>query len=455
MKITDIDHGDWTERRFEPDDPPAGDGKANGGAAPAAAKVEAKADVVVWPVLGSAAYHGLAGKVVNTILPHTEADPAAMLLQYLVSFGNVVGRQPYCVTDGAEHYPVLYLLLAGPTAAGRKGTSAQRIRAVFDIAAPDWTENNIASGLSSGEGIIHAIRDPVFGLNKNTGALVLHDAGVTDKRMLFDEREFASVLDRMRREGNTLETVIRDAWDCRRRLETKTKHSPTKATNPHVSITAHITIEEVRQKLNQTSMANGFANRFLYGCARRSKLLPRGGMLAKDDMDLLGAATSEAVTSAGAITLVDMAPEAAELWDSVYPKLVAEVPGLIGAILSRGATQTMRLALVYALLDRAPQIARVHLEAALAVWDYSEASARYIFGDTIGDPLADTIFRFLRGASPTGMDRTDISNRLGRNESAAKIDAALGKLLVAGKVRYEIKKPATGIGRHRELWFAT
>jgi hypothetical protein len=39
VKETFIDHGDWTETQYEPDDPPAGDGKANGGAAPAAAKV--------------------------------------------------------------------------------------------------------------------------------------------------------------------------------------------------------------------------------------------------------------------------------------------------------------------------------------------------------------------------------------------------------------------------------
>ena len=100
MKVTDIDHGEWTERRFEPDDVPAGKGN---GHAQTEIKVETKAVVDVWPVLDSAAYHGLAGETVSTILPYTEADPAAMLLQYLVSFGNVVGRQSYCIADGAEH----------------------------------------------------------------------------------------------------------------------------------------------------------------------------------------------------------------------------------------------------------------------------------------------------------------------------------------------------------------
>ena len=95
MKVTHIDHGDWTEERWEPDppdDPTTGNGKAIGGT-PGVTGAGAGADA--WPVLDKAAYYGLAGDVVNTIASHTESDPVALLLQFLVSFGNVVGRQPY------------------------------------------------------------------------------------------------------------------------------------------------------------------------------------------------------------------------------------------------------------------------------------------------------------------------------------------------------------------------
>jgi putative DNA primase/helicase len=49
----------------------------------------------VWPVMHGAAYHGLAGEVVHTIEPHSEADPVAILLQFLAAFGNAVGPAPY------------------------------------------------------------------------------------------------------------------------------------------------------------------------------------------------------------------------------------------------------------------------------------------------------------------------------------------------------------------------
>jgi hypothetical protein len=103
MKVTHIDHGDWTEDVFEPDDPQTGTGKANGGAGTAASSgAQPGTSGGAWPVLDSAALHGLAGNVVNTILPHTESDPVGLLLQFLVSFGNAVGRQPFYFIEGAR-----------------------------------------------------------------------------------------------------------------------------------------------------------------------------------------------------------------------------------------------------------------------------------------------------------------------------------------------------------------
>ena len=126
---------------------------------------------------------------------------------------------------------------------------------------------------------------------------------------------------------------------------------------------------------------------------------------------------------------------------------------MLGAITDRAEAQTIRLALIYALLDSARQIDVAHLEAALALWRYCEASARYVFGDLIGNPVADTILRALRAAGADGLSRTDVINLFGRNLSTAQVDAALVALLSAGKARRSnVKK--TG-GRPREMWFAT
>ena len=45
-----------------------------------------------WPEpLDEAAFHGLAGEFVRMVEPHTEADPNALLVQVLVSYGNAIG----------------------------------------------------------------------------------------------------------------------------------------------------------------------------------------------------------------------------------------------------------------------------------------------------------------------------------------------------------------------------
>ena len=150
-----------------------------------------------------------------------------------------------------------------------------------------------------------------------------------------------------------------------------------------------------------------------------------------------------------------MTDAANQHWNDVYLKLSEGPPGLLGAITDRAEAQTTRLALVYALLDQNQQIDVVHIDAALAVWNFCVASARYIFGDLVGDPVADTILRALRGAGADGLSRTDLINLFGRNLSANKIDAALIKLLSVGKVRRGSIKKAAGAGRPRETWFAT
>ncbi len=72
---------------------------------------------------------------------------------------------------------------------------------------------------------------------------------------------------------------------------------------------------------------------------------------------------------------------------------------MLGAVTARAEAIVMRLAVVYAVLDGRTHIGVEHLRAALAVWQYCEDSARYVFGDALGDPVADELLEALRGAA--------------------------------------------------------
>jgi hypothetical protein len=271
---------------------------------------------------------------------------------------------------------------------------------------------------------------------------------VSDKRLFVIEAEFASTLAVMKREGNTLSPIVRAAWDTGK-LGMLTKNSPAHATDALISITGHITADELRRELDRNSMGNGFANRFLFACVRRGSLLPHGGDLREVEIAKLGEATGTVIEQASKVTRVRMTPAARDHWTAIYPKLSAEREGLLGALTARAEAQTIRLALIYTLLDGKSEMDVVHLHAAEAVWAYCDASVQYVFGDSFGDPIADEILRSLRVAGPDGMTRTAIRDLFGRNRNANQIGAALASLATHGRAKCQFRQ--TG-GKPAELW---
>jgi hypothetical protein len=404
-----------------------------------------------WPVMSEKALHGLVGDVVQTIDPHTEADPNAILLQFLIVGGALIGRKPFIRVDGSSHYPKLFCVLVGATSKGRKGTSLDRIREIVAPVDPTWVQKGINSGLASGEGLISHVRDATSKVNKD-GVIEEIDPGVADKRLLVVAEEFAGVLSVIERPGNTLSPVIRDAWGPNV-LQTMTKNSPMRATDSHVTIIGHVTDYELKARLSRTEIGNGFANRFLFAKVKRSKVLPHGGNLPDAEIHRLGQRIKKAIEAAQAIGRVTMTKEAAEEWEAVYPALSADRPGMLGAVLSRAEAQVVRIAMIYAVLDNSTAIGSAHLQAALAVWEYCEESARQIFGDALGDPIADTILAALRAAGPGGKSRNELLDLFSRNQSSSQIRAALALLVTHRYARSEAVRTAER-GRQPEMWFA-
>ena len=222
---------------------------------------------------------------------------------------------------------------------------------------------------------------------------------MSDKRLLVIEQEFASTLRVLNREGNTLSAILRQAWDGGT-LRTLAKNSPMKATGAHISVIGHITCDELLRHLHDTEAGNGFGNRFLWVCVRRSKELPEGGSLDRSDLNALVVHLNKAVTFARDQDEIRRDERARKLWRDVYHDLSEARPGLLGHMVARAEAHVMRLSGLYALLDQSPLITIEHLDAALAVWRYCEASARYIFGDALGDPIADDILQVLQARAP-------------------------------------------------------
>lgn len=406
--------------------------------------------------LGHEAFRGVFGNLVAALEPHTEADPVAILVQALLAFGSIIGRGPFFVADGTAHFTNLFAVIVAATSKGRKGTAWSHVRNCFTSLDPTW---RIVSGLATGEGLIWHVRDPRvveqeartqerLPANRETAK---EDDGVKDKRLFVAEPEFARVLRVGERDGATLSAVLREAWDSGD-LATLTKNSPTRATGAHVSLCGHITREELRRYLTATEAGNGFGNRFLWVCAKRSKYLPDGGA---PDSALLEAVRSDfrlVIEHAWTRGELRRDTRASDRWRSEYRQLSDGRPGLLGSMTGRAEAQVMRLACLYALGDAAPAIEVGHLEAALGLWRYCFDSARYIFGDSLGDKAADDLLTSLRLAGALGITRTDMSREIfGRNRSAREIGEALALLQNLGFAQYEVDR--SGAGRPVERWY--
>lgn len=392
-----------------------------------------------WPApAAEVAFHGPAGEFVARTEPHSEAHPMALLCQFLVAFGCACGRGAHYRVEADRHYSNEFIVLVGPTATGRKGSSWGHVRRLLEDADPGFARC-LVGGLSSGEGLIAQVRDPV---DQEAAE------APSDKRRLVVEPEFAQALKVLAREGNTLSAVVRQAWDGEP-LQTMVRNDPLRATGAHIGIVGHITRDELLRYLTATELANGFANRFLLVGVERSKLLPFGGALDGQQFAEIRDTVRLALRFAAEHRPITFDDAARERWIEIYEQLSSVRPGLTGAATARAEAHTVRLALIYALLDLSERIRLEHLEAALAVWRYSAASAAWIFGDSLGDPTADEIWAAAK-ERPAGLTRTEVSDMFSRNKKRREIDRALAVLEDSGRLRRETRQPERG--RNAEVW---
>jgi len=413
--------------------------------------------VTAWPApLASPAYYGVLGDIASKQADVSEADFAAILFSLLVAVGNVIGRSPGFRVEADAHHTNLNALIVGPTAGGRKGVGLGRAREVIQHIDPVWAKTRILSGLSSGEGLIWNVRDPIkdYTVDKKTGVgeWVTTDPGIEDRRLLVVEQEFASVLRQCRRDGNTLSPQLRLAWDGGT-LRSLTKNSPATATDAHVSLIAHITQAELLKEASETDALNGLLNRWMFVAARRTRYLPDGG----ETVDLANeiATLQHVITESRRFGTMRRDDAARALWHDVYPALTEDRPGIVGALLARAAPIVLRLSMIYAIADGTGTIGEAHLQAALACWRYCEDSVRWAFGDKLGDTTADTVLAALR-AAPDGLTRTAIfSDVFKRNAPAEEITRALVSLARSSLVSCERIAPEGGKGRPSERWHAT
>jgi hypothetical protein len=386
---------------------------------------------VPWPTLNNAALHGIAGKIVNLVAPHTEADPAAILVQLLAVFGATVGAEPHFIAGNDRHQAIINPLVVGRTNNGAKGTALAVVEAIRQRALP-WFDEFTTSGLSSAEGLIEMVRDPSGEPDDKD-----YDPGVPDKRLLIKESEYKSVLVRMRRDGNTLGPTLRDAFDCRTLRTLTRKHNRLTATDPHIVVIGHVTPGEFRATLQDSDLSGGTVNRMLICLSRRSRLHSRLGNLPVNVLADAAGLFEDAYKAAAPRREMKFTDQFWVLWDAAYRELNRDRPDSRATeATARAVTMVLRLSMLYTLLDSKDAIDVEHLDAALSLWSYAEHSARWLFSShelEAERESAGGLASFILDGGDAGRTRTEISREYFKgNKPAAEINVELAPLVHDG-----------------------
>ncbi|MBW8852773.1 MAG: DUF3987 domain-containing protein, partial [Bradyrhizobium sp.] len=385
------------------------------------------------PQLDPAARHGLFGQALDLLEPTTEAEPAAILGHLLVAVGAFCGPGPHLRVGNQKMPAKTFAVVVGASAKARKGTAWGDAATVLERVDPEFftLRGQYVTGLSSGEGLIARLkdddRDHLFALDDGA------PRPVADPRLLVVEPEWGKVLRLNQRQGNTLSAIIRETWDTGP-LQVLTRADPLRATHHHVGLLGHVTVDELVAELDSTSAANGFANRHLFLHVTRTKILPRPAQPDEARLGLLALGLRRAITAAQERREVFLSPGAQSMWDDLYRRMeeVPEPTGIAAHLLQRGPAQTLRLALIYALTNSAPVVDVEHLLAAHAVWRYAEASVLHIFGQRLGDPVAERLLKALRKAGPGGLTGREQHQALDGNATKEALGRAIALLIRLG-----------------------
>lgn len=386
-----------------------------------------------FPEPSPAMFHGPLGDAVRSVEELTEADPVGVLGSLLAEVSVLLGRNLSLEVSGVRSAARLFVMLVGPTAEGRKGTAGGLASGILDAAGVVRPEGFLQRGFASGESVVECL------------------AKLDDRRVLYRQDEMAGLLVAMNREGSTLSPMIRDLWDGVEISHT-TVSSHQSIADAHVAVLGHITPTELMSRLKPVEMANGLANRFLPLAVHRRQLVVWTG--SKRIADFYGDAAKKlgvAISAARELTEFELTDAAFDTYKDIYRTAAKKASSMS----ARREPQILRLALIFAALDGKPLVDSVHLEAALAVWQYVEATIAWIYPSQVqcGWPTrAADIYRQVKDAGPNGLGLQELMGKFSGHLTAAVRDAAV-EFLCSEKLVVKTTVPTKG--RNRTVLVAT
>lgn len=325
------------------------------------------------------AFGGLVGECVHEMSQGTDASLVGLLASFLSVFGAVM---PAIAYSRGQQTTSPFIALVGESGVGRKGTAmhraldAVRLSGIGSLAV----NRSILDGINSGEGLITAL-----------AARQQHWGGAT-VGFIFED-EFASLMQSRDRDGSTLDPKMRAAFDGS--ILSNRKVSGETVVNPPYWLPAltAITPTELRYRLDDRAARTGSANRWLYVPVERRDVYP------PDLEPILSAEVQEALVAAwdnGQRRDLTIADDVSTTLSEYASFVIEHSHGVAFDLVKRYQAIAVRVAMIHATVERSSVVQMHHLQRALALTEYARRGFSWVFGQTIGNPTADLLLRYLQ-----------------------------------------------------------
>jgi hypothetical protein len=400
---------------------------------------------IPFPKLREEAYYGPLGVITKKPEPFVECSSAPILMQLIAGIGNMFGKVHYAHvgTSGIQHTNI-YVAIVGDSSSGKKGAleSAKWILSQID---KHWVTNCFRpNSIASGQGMLWHLRETN---NK--------DKGVTDKRTVFVEEEFGKVFKLATIKGNTITETIKTLYDSPDVHHHSTRKDAFTITHAHVSLIVHITDFELKLITPGVDLINGYINRFHWALNELVQYLPNPPIpdpqIFEKEVDQLKKATGMLTKNKAFQLIENLQPEsflmqrtseADKLWEGMYEELRKPGTGhpVIQALLGRGAANTLRTSMIYALCDGSSTIKTVHVKAAKAVWEYSVQGVKYMWESSTLRRKEVTALEAIAASGEKGISTTELYHVFAKNITKEELDTVLAGLLERSFIQREEHK---------------
>ncbi|MFC1947964.1 hypothetical protein ACFLXY_08615 [Chloroflexota bacterium] len=384
----------------------------------------------------SIAWRGLFNDYRLLVSETTEAADAFHYATFIQVLGCTIGRRLF-VYHATKLYPNFYVCLVGKSGLTRKDTS--------------WSRGNELLGRLHNEEDIEGI-SPQFRLVKGIRSYegLLDELSGEKKVRLIQLGELLSLLAKARQDslGNII-PALTELYDCPDRVNPPVhQKSAADCREPFTSIMAGTTQAWLQKALTERDIYGGFANRWLYFFGLPKDPKPNPPKVDQDRRDTLlqdinkirlwseDVSNGEIIVSAKANLLFE------EYYREYYFRCQNE--GIIPTLIVRIQDFIWKIALLYAANDLSEIISSEHLQAAIGVGAYLEASVTEVFssfGESQSKEKEGRVLSFLRDEGIPLSER-EVYRRL--NMSAKELQATVQPLIKLGLIKNSYETASNG-----------